>query len=137
MTQIAPTNTLPPLSTEKMEQVEEIGGTLLYFSWAIGSTIVAVVSYITACQSCGKGFVAACHQLLDYAASHPYVTIQYLFQQHDIAVHERNSKSRVAGHYYLTKAHDEPFNNGSLLNPHHHHQVCCTSIRSKNCCPLL
>ncbi len=64
----------------------------------------------------------ACHQLLDYIATHPNAGLQYHACDMILAVHtdasylsEAGGKSRVAGHLYLTNQNVKNFNNGAVL----------------------
>ena len=123
--QMTSTDTLLPLTMDKIKQVWEIVGTLLYYSQAIDSTMAATIGFsIAAHQSCRtEDVLAASHQLLDCAATHFTATIQYLASDVILAVHsdasylsKYNSKSRTAGHYYLTKAHNETFNNREIIS---------------------
>ena len=81
------------------------------------------LSAIAAQQANGTEAVAeACNQLLDYVSTHPNAGICYKACDMILAVHtkasylsEQGSKSRAAGHFYLTNKNDEDFNNGALL----------------------
>jgi hypothetical protein len=65
-------NTTSPLSTTELKRVQDIVGTLLYYARAFDLTLLATLSAITARQSNGTQAVAdACHQLLNYIATHP------------------------------------------------------------------
>ncbi len=66
-------DTTQPLTLKKIKRVQDIVGTfLLYFGQAVDPTLLAALSAIAARQSNGTWAVAdACHQLLDYIATHP------------------------------------------------------------------
>jgi hypothetical protein len=71
-------DTTQPLSPKEIKRVQDIVGTLLYYAQAVDPTLLAALSAIAACQSNGSRAVAdACHQLLDYVATHPNAGIQY------------------------------------------------------------
>ena len=113
----------PPLTPDQIKRVQKIVGTLLYYGRAVDSTLLTALSAIAARQSNGTQAVAeACHQLLDYVATHPNAGIRYHACDMILAVHtdasylsELGGKSRAAGHFYLTNKNDEDFNNGAIL----------------------
>jgi hypothetical protein len=64
----------------------------------------------------------ACHQLLNYVATHPNAGIPYKACNMVLSVHMDTSylsepvgKSRAAGHFYLSNCNDKDFNNGTIL----------------------
>jgi hypothetical protein len=92
---------------EQIKRVQKIVGTLLYYGRAVDSTLLTALSAIAARQSNGTHAVAeACHQLLDYVATHPNAGIRYHACDMILAVHtdasylsELGRKSRAAGHF--------------------------------------
>ncbi len=63
-----------------------------------------------------------CHQLLDYVAMHPDVSIRHHACYMILAIYtdasnlsELGGKSRTKGHFYLTNRNNEVFNNGDIL----------------------
>ena len=65
----------------------------------------------------------ACHQLLDYVATHPNTGICYLASNMILAVHtnllylsKHNTRSRASARFYLTNKGNKEFNNGAILN---------------------
>ena len=121
--QLVTIDTSPKLSPEDIKRVQNIVGTLLYYSRAVGSTLATVLSNIASQQANGtEETMKACHQLLDYVASHPNTVLRYLASDMILAVHsdasylsEPKARSRAGGHFYLTNANDEDFNNGTVL----------------------
>jgi len=109
--------------TDQIKRVQKIVGTLLYYGRAVDSTLLTALSAIAARQSNGTQAIAeACHQLLDYVATHLNAGIRYHACDMILAVHTDASylsklggKSRAAGHFYLTNQNDEDFNNGTIL----------------------
>jgi hypothetical protein len=85
--------------------------------------LLAALSAITAQQSNGTQAVAnACHQLLNYVATHPNAGLWYHACDIILAVHtdasylsEAGGKSRVVGHFYLTNQYKKKFNNKAVL----------------------
>jgi hypothetical protein len=64
----------------------------------------------------------ACHQLLDYIATHPSTGLWYHACDMILAVHtdasylsKAGGKSRAGGHFYLTNRNNKNFNNGAVL----------------------
>ena len=62
------------------------------------------------------------HQFLDYCATHPDEKVRYIASDMILALHsdashlsEPGSKSRAAGHFYLTSNDDRDLNNGAIL----------------------
>ena len=58
---------------------------------------------------------------LNYCATHPNAGIRYVASDMILALHasasylsETNSKSRAAGHFYLTRKSDEYYNNDAI-----------------------
>ncbi len=119
------TNTLAPLSKSKIKHVKDIVGTLLYCARAVNPTLLAApaLSAITTQQINGTWAVAdACHQLLNYVATHPSAGLCYQSCDMILAVHtdasylsEMGGKSRATRHFYLTNQNDKDFNNGAIL----------------------
>ena len=103
--------------------MQEIVGTLLYYSWAVDPTLACALSSIAAKQANGTTSVLdACHQLLDYVATYPCAAIRYHANKMILAAHsdasylsEPDSKSHVGGHYFLTEQDSNAPNNGTIL----------------------
>jgi hypothetical protein len=104
--------------------MQDIVGTLLYYGSAVDPFILPAISAIVSQQSQGTEAVAdACHQLLDYVATHPNTGIQYLASNMILVVHtnvsylsEHNTHSCASAQFYLTNKGDKEFNNGAILN---------------------
>ena len=116
-------DTTPKLSADEIKRVQNIVGTLLYYARAVDCTLAAALSTISSQQANGtEATKKACHQLLDYVATHPDATVCYMASDMILAVHsdasylsEAKSRSRSGGHFYLTNKNDEVFNNGAVL----------------------
>jgi hypothetical protein len=81
-----------PLSKECIKHVQVIVGTLLYYGRAVDPTILPAINAIASRQAKGMEAVAdACHQLLDYVATHPNGGIRYLANDMILAVHTNAS----------------------------------------------
>jgi hypothetical protein len=65
-------NTAQQLTPKEIKRVQDIVNTLLYYAQAVDPTLLAALSTIASQQSNSTRAVAdACHQLLDYIATHP------------------------------------------------------------------
>ena len=108
-------DTSPLLTPDQIKRVQKIVGTLLYYECTVDSTLLTALSAIAARQSNGTQAVSdACHQLLDYVATHPDAGIRYHTCDMILAVltdasylSKIGGKSRAAGHFYLTNRNDE------------------------------
>jgi len=108
---------------DQIKRDQKIVGTLLYYGRVVDSTLLTTLSAIAARQSNGTQAVTeACHQLLDYVATHPDASIRYHACDMILAIHtdasylsKLSEKSRAVGHFYLTNKKDEDFNNGAIL----------------------
>ncbi|KAL7480205.1 hypothetical protein ACHAW6_011039 [Cyclotella cf. meneghiniana] len=75
-TQLPLTDNTASLTPSQIKHIQQVVGTLLYYSQAVDPTLAAALSAIAARQSQGtKAVMEACKQLLDYAATHPNATI--------------------------------------------------------------
>jgi hypothetical protein len=116
-------NTTQPLSPKEIKLIQDIVGTLLYYAQAVDPTLLATLSVIAARQSNGTRAVAdACHQLLNYIATHPNAGIWHKACNMVSSLHsdtsylsESGGKSCAAGHFYLSNCNDKDFNNGAIL----------------------
>jgi hypothetical protein len=117
-------DTTAPLSKEHIKRMQDIVGTLLYYGCAVDPTILPAISAIASQQAQGTEAVAdACHQLLNYVATHPNAGIRYLTSNMILAVHtnasylsKHNTCSQASAHFYLTNKGDKEFNNNTILN---------------------
>jgi hypothetical protein len=113
--------TTQPLTPKEIKPIQDIVGTLLYYTQAVDPTLLAALS--VARQSNGtQTVVDACHQLLDYVATHPNACIWYRACNIVLSVHTEvthlfkpGGESRAAGHFYLSNHNDKTFNNGAIL----------------------
>jgi hypothetical protein len=116
-------DTSPKLSPEQIKHIQQIVGTLLYYSRAVDPTLAAALSTIALQQANGtQSVLDACKQLLDYAATHPNASIRYCASDMILALDtdgsylsEPEGKSRAAAYFYLTKQNEPDFHNGAVL----------------------
>jgi hypothetical protein len=112
-----------PLTPKEIKRVQDIVGTLLYHAQAVDLALLAALSAIAARQvNSTQAVVDACHQLLDYVATHPNAIIYYKACNMILSVHtnafylsEPVGKSRAAGHFYLLNQNDKDFNYSAII----------------------
>eukprot|EP00957_Ditylum_brightwellii_P086869 6611791-Ditylum_brightwellii.AAC.2 len=93
----------------EIKRVQDIIGTLLYYSRVVDPILAAALSTIASQQAhATKTTEEVCHQLLDYVAMYPSVMVCYMSSIMILAVHsdasylsEKNSRNRAARHFYL------------------------------------
>jgi hypothetical protein len=65
-------DTTQPLTPKEVKRVQDIVGTLLYYARAVDPTLLPALRASTAQHaSCTRAVADACHQLLEYVATHP------------------------------------------------------------------
>jgi hypothetical protein len=105
----APLDDTAPLSPEDRKRLQEVIGTLLYYSRAIDSTMLVTLGTLAAAQTIStQATAAACTQLLNYCATHPDGIIRYHASEMILHVHsdasylsEAKARSRAGGIHYL------------------------------------
>ena len=116
-------DTSPYISAERVKRIQDVVGTFAWYSRACDPTMAATLSSIATRQSkATTNLEDEVHQFLDYCATHPNAGVRFVASDMVLAMHsdasylsEPNSKSRAAGHFFLTKRNDESFNNGAIL----------------------
>ena len=116
-------DTSPHISAERIKRIQDVVGTFAWYSRACDPTMAATLSSIATRQSkATTNLEDEVHQFLDYCATHPNAGVRFVASDMELALHsdasylsEPNSKSRAAGHHFLTKRNDESFNNGAIL----------------------
>eukprot|EP00957_Ditylum_brightwellii_P093458 7117685-Ditylum_brightwellii.AAC.1 len=99
----------------EIKRVQDIVGTLLYYFRVVDPMLAAALSIIASQQAnASKKTEEACHQLLDYVATHLNAAVRFLTSNMILTMHsdasyllESNTRSRAAGHFYLTKQGNE------------------------------
>ena len=67
-----------PLTKHQIKHIQDIFGTLLYYRQAVNPTIVTALSSISSRRSkVTEAVLNACHQLIDYLATHTNTFIRY------------------------------------------------------------
>ena len=121
--QKTPEDTSPELSPEGIKKIQDIVGTFAWYSRATDPTMAQTLSSIASRQSKATNQLKEeVHQFLDYCATHPDAIVRYKSSDMILALHsyashllEPLSKSRVAGHFYLTQKSDRDIDNGAVL----------------------
>jgi hypothetical protein len=104
--------------------IQQVTGTLLYYSRAVDPTILVALSAIAAQQAKPtENTLANVKQLLQYCASQEEAILTYRASDMVLAVHidagylsEPLARSRVGGHFFLSSNTQHPPNNGAILN---------------------
>jgi hypothetical protein len=99
----------PPLSTDKIKQIQRVVGSILYYACAVDLTVFAALSTIASEQSKGtQQTMQKCKQLLDYLATHPDATVRFHASDMILNIHsnasypsELKAHSRVCGHFFM------------------------------------
>jgi hypothetical protein len=97
-------------------RLQQVIGTLLYYSIAVDPTMLVALCTITAAQSNTTDHTAtAVVKLLNYAANNPNAVIRYktsgmtLYVQSDASyLSEPKARSRAGGHFYLSNKPANP-----------------------------
>ena len=121
--QIADVDTSSQLEKERIHHIQDFFGTLLYYSRAVDTTLLATLSQIASRQPTATEEVATMiKQLLDYVATHSNTGIRYVASDMILNLHsdasylsEPKTKSRAGGHFWLGNKGDEYFNNGAIV----------------------
>jgi hypothetical protein len=106
----------PRLPAPTVTFVQQVVGTLLYYSLAVDPTMLVALGSIAAAQSTATAATyAATVWLLNYAASHPDATIRYVASDMILHIHsdasylsEKKARSRAGGHYFLSSLSPSP-----------------------------
>ncbi|GAX15903.1 hypothetical protein FisN_2Lu385 [Fistulifera solaris] len=105
-------------------RIQQIVGSLLYYSRAVDPTIAVTLSALASEQSkATQNTNKKVHQLLDYCATYPVSHLRYHASDMILKIHsdasfgnESGFRSRAGGHHYLGKANSNFFNS-AILNP--------------------
>ena len=114
--------TSAPLSDKKIKRVQDFVGNFVWYSRACDTTLAASISSIESRQTKGtEDFMNACHQLLDYLATHSDAAIRYhasdiiLAFDTDVSyLSELGDKIRATEYYYKPNKGKKGFNNGAI-----------------------
>ena len=118
-----PEDNSPLLSAEQLKRVQEAVGMFAWYSRSTDPIMAKTLSSIAGRQSkATEQLKKELHQFLDYCATHPDAKVRFTASDMILALHsdashlsEPGSKSRAAGHFYLTKNDGQDLNNGAIL----------------------
>ena len=121
--QTADIDTSPQLAKDCIRHIQDVVGTLLYYTRAVDPTLLTTLSQIASRHSTATEEVATMiKQLLDYVATHSNSGIRYVASDMILNLHsdasylsEPKSKSRAGGHFWLGNKGNEYFNNGVIV----------------------
>ena len=116
-------DTSPQISKEGIRRIQEIVGTFAWYSAATDPTMAKTLSSIASRQAkATEQLKREVNHFLDYCATHPDARVRFVASDMILALHsdasyltEPNSRSRAAGHFYLTKDNDKDIDNGAVL----------------------
>ena len=110
------------LDAKEKKFIQEVVGTLLYYSRAVDCTMLAALGSIATQQAKPtKNTMTKVKQLLDYAATHPHAAVTYRASEMVLAAHsdasylsETKARSRAGGHFFMAGDTTYPENNGAV-----------------------
>ena len=116
-------DTSPYISAERIKRIQDVVGTFAWYARACDPTMAATLSSIATRQAkATTNLEDEVKHFLDYCTTHPNAGVRFVASDMILALHsdasylsEPNSKSRAAGHFFLSKRNDESFNNGAIL----------------------
>ena len=120
----APPDESPLLSAADKTFIQQVTGVFLYYARAVDGTMLPALSAIASEQAePTKNTMKKCKQFLDYAATQEEAVLTYKASDMVLAIHsdssylnEKQSRSRVGGHHFLSSDTAIPANNGAVLN---------------------
>ena len=123
--QYTPTaDTSPILSTADKTRIQQIVGVFLYYARAVDPTMLPALNELGSQQANPTARTAQLiAQFLDYAATHQDAVIRYTPSDMILHVHSDasylsviNSRSRAAGHFFLSSAFNPKTNNHAIAD---------------------
>jgi len=113
----------PLLDKEGKTFIQKVNGKFLYLGRAVDLTILAALSALASQQAAPtEDTKKRAHQLLDYLATQDEAFLTYQASNMVLAVHsdasyhsERKARSRVGGHFFLSRDDPVPADNGAIL----------------------
>ena len=119
-----PIDTTAHLPTYKIKRLQQIISMFLFYSRAVDPTLLTALSELSSAQATATAATKrACHQFLDYCATHPASTIRYHASDMVLKLHSDSSylnavgaRSRQGGHFFLGNKSDPDILNGAILH---------------------
>ena len=119
-----PIDTTARLPPHEIKRLQQIIGTFLFYARAVDPTLLTALSELSSAQATATAATKrACHQFLDYCASHPASTIRYHASDMVLKLHSNSSylnavgaRSRQGRHFFLGNKSDPDILNGAILH---------------------
>lgn len=117
-----PIDDSPNLDKTQTKRLQQIIGVFLYYGRALDLTMLVALGTLAAAQAEGtQATIAACTQLLNYAATHPDAVLRYTASDMVLHIHsdasylsESKARSRAGGYFYLSNDSPTPPMNGAI-----------------------
>jgi hypothetical protein len=117
--------TSPALSNKDLHKLQQLTGTLLYYSRAVDPTLIMPINILASEQSRATELTAdKVIKLLNYCNTHPETKIRYHASDMILHIHsdtsylsEKEAKSRAGGFFYMGSSTntDKKLTNGAIL----------------------
>jgi hypothetical protein len=114
----------PSLSPDRLQRLQQIVGTFLYYARAVDNTMLVPLGTLAAAQTSATiNTEKAITQFLDYAATHPSAVVRYRASDMTLHVHsdasylsESKARSRAGGIFFMSHTYtpDDPFTDPHL-----------------------
>ena len=119
-----PIDTTAHLPTHEIKCLQQMISTFLFYGRAVDPTLLTALSELSSAQATATDATKrACHQFLDYCATHPASTICYHASDMVLKLHSDSSylnavgaRSRQGGHFFLGNKSDPNILNGAILH---------------------
>ena len=119
-----PIDTTARLPMHEIKRLQQIISTFLFYGRAVDPTLLTALSELSSAQANATDATKrACHQFLDYCATHPASTICYHASDMILKLHSDSSylnvvsaRSRQGGHFFLGNKSDPDILNGAILH---------------------
>ena len=117
-------DTTPKLDKNKLNFVQQVTGTFLYYARAVDPTMMVALNSIASDQAAStEATLEKTLYFLDYVASHPDAVLTYTASDMVLNLHsdasylsETKARSRAGGYFFMSDNAKYPDNNGAVLN---------------------
>ena len=119
-----PIDTTARLPKHEIKRLQQIISTFLFYGRAVDPTLLTALSELSSAQATAtEATKRACHQFLDYCATHPTSTICYHASNMVLKLHSDSSylnaigaRSRQGGHFFLGNKSGPDILYGAILH---------------------
>ena len=119
-----PIDTTVRLPMHEIKRLQKIIGTFLFYSRVVDPTLLTALSELSSAQAIATNTTkCACHQFLDYCATHPASTICYQASDMILKLHSDSSdlnavgaRSRQGSHFFLGNKSNPDILNSAILH---------------------